>query len=113
MKKQANRECREIEEQKKDNKVILSMKNLIFKKRLVKKLTKRYMGPYIAEKMVSKNIVKLKLLVSIRIHLVVDISRVVRYRKLVKRQRVEKPKLVKVNEVEKWKVEKILNKRKV
>jgi len=41
--------------------------------------------------------VKLKLLASMRIHLVVNVGRVVRYRKLVKGQRVEEPKLVKIN----------------
>ena len=46
-----------------------------------------------------------------KIHLVVNTSKVVKYRKLVKRQKVEEPKLVKVNRVEEWKVEKILNKR--
>ena len=35
---------------------------------------------------------KLRLLVSIRIHLVVNISKIVRYIELVKRQRVEKLK---------------------
>ena len=39
-------------------------------------------------------------MVSMRIHLVVNISRVIRYRKPVKRQKVKKPKLVKVNGVE-------------
>ena len=39
-------------------------------------------------------------MVSMRIHLVVNISRVIRYREPVKRQKVEKPKLVKVNGVE-------------
>ena len=48
-----------------------------------------------------------------RIHLVVNVSQVIRYRKLVKRQRVEKSKLVKVNREEKWKVKKILNKQKI
>ena len=54
------------------------------------------------------NVVKLKLPISIRIHLVVNISRVVRYRELVKKQRVEK---LKVDKEEEWEVEKILNKR--
>ena len=36
-----------MEEWKKDNKVILSIKDLVFKKRLVKKLTKKYVGPYV------------------------------------------------------------------
>ena len=48
-----------------------------------------------------------------RIHPVVNISRVVRYRELVKRQNVEELKPVEVNRVEEWEVEKILNKRKV
>ncbi len=58
------------------------------------------MRPYIIEEIVSRNIVKLKLLVSMRIHLVVNISRVVRYREPVKRQKVEEPKPVKVDKVE-------------
>jgi len=37
----------------------------------------------------------------------------VRYKEQVKRQKVEKVKLVEVNEVKKWKIEKILNKRKI
>jgi len=47
-----------------------------------------------------------------RIYLVVNVNRVVIYRELMKEQKVEKPKLVEVNRVEEWKVEKILNKRK-
>ena len=39
IKRQADREQREIEKQKKDDKIILSTKNLVFKKILVKKLT--------------------------------------------------------------------------
>ena len=42
MKRQANSGQREREEWKKEDKVILSMKDLIFKERLVKKLIKRY-----------------------------------------------------------------------
>jgi len=41
--------------------------------------------PYMVEEVVSKNIVKLKLLASMRIYLVVNVSRVVKYRKPVKR----------------------------
>ena len=80
MKKQANRGRREIKDWKKDNKVMLSMRDLVFKERLVKKLTERYVEPYKIEEVILKNIVKLKLLTSIRIHLVINISRIVRYR---------------------------------
>ena len=47
-----------------------------------------------------------------RIHLVVNVSRVVKYKEPMKRQRVEEPKPVEVEEIEEWKVKKILNKRK-
>ena len=79
---------------------MLSMNNLVFKERPVKKLTERYIGPYVVDEVVSKNVVKLKLPVSMRIHPVVNISRVVRYREQVKGQRVEEPKLVEVDEAE-------------
>jgi len=92
---------------------MLSTKDLVFKKRSVRKLTERYVGPYMVEKVMSKNAVKLKLPASIRIHLIVNISKVMRYKKPVKRQRVEEPKLVEVDRVEKLEVEKILNKKKV
>jgi len=63
---------------------MLSTKGLVFKKKPAKKLTERNVRSYVVKKVVSKNMVKLKLLTSIRIHPVVNISRVVRYRKLVK-----------------------------
>ena len=57
--------------------------------------------------------VKLQLPTLIRIHLVVNVSQVVQYKEQVGGQKVEEVKLVKVEEVEKWKVKKILNKRKI
>jgi len=57
------------------------------------------MRSYIVKEIILKNVVKLKLLASIRIHPVVNFSRIIRYRKLVKGQRVEELKLVKVNRV--------------
>ena len=71
------------------------------------------MGLYMAEEVVSKNVVKLKLPTSIRIHLMVNISGVVRYREPIKEQKVEEPKPIEVDRVEKLEVEKILNKIKV
>jgi len=100
MKQQADRERREVETQKKGDKVMLSMKDLVFRERPTKKLIERYMGPYVIEEVVSKNMVKLRLLISMRIHLMVNVSRVVKYRKPGKRQKVENPKPVKVDGVE-------------
>jgi len=79
---------------------MLSTKDLVFKERPVKKLMERYVGPYEIEEIMSKNMVKLKLPVSMRIHPVVNISRVVRYKEPVKGQRVEEPKPVEVEGVE-------------
>ena len=50
--------------------------------------------------------IKLQLPTSMRLHPVVNVSQVVWCREQVGGQRVEKVKLVKINGVEKWKVEK-------
>ena len=63
---------------------MLSTKDLVFKKRPVKKLTERYVEPYEIKEVVSKNVVKLKLPASMRIYLVVNVSQVVRYKELEK-----------------------------
>ena len=56
---------------------MLSTKDLVFKERLTKKLVDQYMSSYI-NKVVSTNGVKLWLPTSMRIHLVVNVSWVVR-----------------------------------
>jgi len=56
---------------------MLSMKDLMFKEQLAKKLVDQYVGSYIINKVVSTNIVKLLLPTSMKIHPVVNISRVV------------------------------------
>ena len=63
---------------------MLNIKNWVFKKRPARKLPEQYIDSYIIEEVVSANIVKLKLPLSIINYLVVNISKVVRYRKLVK-----------------------------
>ena len=47
-----------------------------------------------------------------RIHLVVNMSQVVKYRELVNEQKVNKPELVEINKEEKQEIKKILNKQK-
>ena len=98
---QADKGRREVEIWRKRDKVMLSTKDLVFRERPTKKLIERYVGPYAIEEVVSKNAVKLRLPVSMKIYLMVNVSRIVRYKKLVKRQRVEEPKLVEVDGVEK------------
>jgi len=89
------------------------MKDLVFKERPTKKLTERYMGPYVIEEVVSTNAVKLRLPLSMRIHPVVNVSRIVQYKKQMKGQKKEEGKPIEVEGVEEWEVEKILNKKKI
>ena len=81
IKQQVDKGRREVEIWKKEDKVMLSTKDLVFRERPTKKLTERYVGPYVIEEMVSKNAVKLRLLTSMRIYPAVNISRIVRYKK--------------------------------
>jgi len=113
MKKYADRSRKETEKWKKGDRVLLSTKDLVFKERPVQKLTERYIGPYAIEEIVSTNAVKLRLPSLMRIHLVVNVSRIVWYKKQVKRQKKEEGKLIEVEGIEEWEVEKILNKRKI
>ena len=91
---------------------MLSTKDLMFKKRPVKKLVDWYVGPYTIDEVVSTNVVKLQLPTLMRIHPVVNVSWVVWYKKQVG-QKADEVKLVEVEGVKEWEVEKILNKRKV
>ena len=113
MKRYADRNRKEMEKWKKRDKILLSTKDLVFKERPTKKLMERYVRPYVIEKVVSMNAVKLRLPSSMRIHLVVNVSQIVRYKKQVKGQKKEEGKLVKVEGVKEWEVEKILNKKKI
>jgi len=113
MKRYTDRSRKETEDWKKRDRVLLSTKDLVFKKRPVRKLTERYVGPYMIEEVVSSNVVKLWLPTSMRIHPVVNISRIVQYKEQVKGQKKEEGKLVEVEGVEEWEVENILNKKKI
>ena len=83
MKKQADRSRKEAEEYKVGDKVLISMKDfsIELRKRVTKKLTEKYIGPYVVKKIVLENTVELVLLVSLRIHPVVNVSRIVKYKK--------------------------------
>ena len=113
MKRYMDRSRKETKDWKKGDRVLLSTKDLVLKERPVRKLMERYVGPYMIEEVVSLNAVKLGLPTSMRIHLVVNVSRIVRYKEQVKGQKKEEGKPVEVEGVEEWEVEKILNKRKI
>ena len=99
MKRYADRKRKETEEWKKEDRVMLSTKDLVFKERPVRKLVEQYVGPYEIEVVVSTNVVKLQLLSSMRIYLVVNVNRIVRYREQVKGQKKEEEKPIEVEEV--------------
>ena len=112
MKRYVDRGRKETEKWKKGDRVLLSTKDLVFKERPTKKLMERYVGLYVIEEVVSSNAVKLRLPSSMRIHLVVNISQIVRYKEQVKGQKKEEGKPVEAERIEEWEVEKILNKKK-
>ena len=80
--------------------MILSIKDLMFKERLKKKLVDKYASSYIIDRVVSINAIKLQVPTLMRIHLVVNISQVVRYREQMEEQKVKEVKPVEVDEVE-------------
>ena len=99
MKQYTDRSRRETEEWKKGDRVMLSTKNLVFKERPTQKLMERYVGPYMIEEVVLLNVVKLQLPSLMRIHLVVNVSQIVRYKEQVKVQKKEEGKPVEVEGV--------------
>ena len=113
MRKYADRKRSDVEEYKVGDLVMLSTKNLKYQivGRRTEKLTERFIGPYKIKKVVSSNTVELELPTTIKIHLVVNVSRIHRYMGQVERQRKEQLALVIIKGEEEWKVERILNKR--
>ena len=112
IRKYADRKREEVNEYKVGDLVMLSTKNLKYQmtRRRTEKLTERFVGPYKIKKIISMNVVELELLSTIKIHLVVNISRIHRYVGQVEEQRREQPTPVIIEREEKWEVEKILNK---
>ena len=81
IKKQADRSRKKAEEYRVGDKVLISTKDFSMElmKRATKKLTEKFIGPYVVRKIVSENVVELELLASLRIHLVVNVRRLVKY----------------------------------
>jgi len=78
MKKFVNRKHRERKEYRVEDLVLLSIKDLKWqiKRRRSEKLTECFVGPYKVKGIVSSNAIELELPKSIKIHLVVNVSRV-------------------------------------
>jgi len=94
--------------------VLLSTKDLKWQMigRRMDKLTERFVGPYRVKGIVSSNAIELDLPSSVRIHPVVNVSRIRRYRDQVKGQKVMPPPPVEIQGEMEYEIEKILSKRK-
>jgi len=115
MRKYADKKRLDIDEYKVGDLVMLSTKDLKYQmvRRRTEKLTERFVGPYRVKEIISLNAVKLELSSTVKIHPVVNVSRVRRYVGQVEGQRKEQPAPVIIEGEEEWEVERILNKRKV
>jgi len=93
MKKYANRHRGEVEEYKVGDLVLLSTKDLKYQmvSRRTEKLTERFVRPYKVKSIVLTNAIELELPSTIKIHLVVNVSRVQRYTSQVEGQKKEVP----------------------
>jgi len=115
MKKYADKKRLDVEKYKVGDLVMLSTKDLKYQMvgRRTEKLTERFVGPYKIKKIVSSNAVELELPSTVKIHPVVNISRIRRYIGQVEGQKKEQPLPVIIKREEEWEVERILNKRRV
>ena len=113
MKRQADRSRKEAEEYRVGDKVLISTKDFSAElmKRATKKLTEKFIGPYVVRKIVSENVVELELPASLRIHPVVNIRRLVKYREQVEGQRKIPLPPVKVASEKEYEVEEILDRQ--
>jgi len=91
---------------------MLSTKDLKYQMvgRRMEKLTERFVGPYKVKKIISLNVVESELPSTVKIHPVVNISRIHKYVGQVEGQKREQPVSVIIEGKEKREVERILNK---
>ena len=91
IKKYIDRKRAEVDDYKVEDLVMLSTKDLKYQmvRRRMKKLIERFVGPYKVKKIVSSNIVELELPSTVKIHLVVNVSRIHKYTGQVEGQKKE------------------------
>jgi len=113
MNKYTDRKRGEVDKYRVGDLVMLSTKDLKYQmaSRRTEKLTERFIGPYKVKKIISANAVELELPSTIRIHPVVNVSRICRYIGQVKGQKKEQLAPVIIEGEEEWEVKRILNKR--
>jgi len=99
IKKYTDRKRGEVDDYKVEDLVMLSTKDLKYQMvgRRTEKLMERFMGPYKVKKTILSNAVELELPDTIKIHLVVNVSRICRYVEQVEEQKREQPAPVIIN----------------
>jgi len=93
MKRYADRERGEVEEYRVGDLVLLSTKDLKYQMvgRHIEKFIEHFLEPYRVKAIISSNATELELPSTIKIHPVVNVSRVQRYKSQVEGQRKETP----------------------
>jgi len=114
IKKQVDQHRGEAEEYRAGDMVLLSTRDLKWQivGRRTDNLTERFMGPYKVKGIILSNAIESDLPSNIRIHPVVNVSRVHRYRNQVKGQKITPPPPVVIEGEMEYEVERILSKRK-
>ena len=104
MKRYTDRERGEVEEYRVGDLVLLSTKDLKYQmvRRHMDKFTEHFVGPYKVKAIISSNAIELDLPSTIRIHPVVNVSRVRWYKSQVEGQRKETPQPVVIEGEEEW-----------
>jgi len=93
MKKYTDKKREEVDNYKVEDLVMLSTKDLKYQmvERRTEKLMERFVGPYRIKKIILLNAVELELPSTVKIHSVVNVSRIQRYIGQVEGQRKEQP----------------------
>ena len=114
MRKYTDRKRSKPEKYRVDDWMFLSTKDLKFqiKGKYSEKLMERFVGPYKVKRIILTNMIELELPSTIKIHPVVNVSRVRIYKDQVEGQKKKQPLPVIIKGEEEYEVEKILNKRK-
>ena len=113
MKRQADRSRKEAEEYRVGDKVLISIKDFSMElmKRVTKKLTEKFIGPYVVRKIVLENMVELELPALLRVHPVVNMRRLVKYQEQVEGQKKIPPLPVDIDGEKEYEVEEILDRQ--
>ena len=113
MKRQADRSRKEVEKYRIGDKILISTKDFSMElmKRATKKLMEKFIGPYVVRKTVLENMVELELPALLRIHPVVNVRKIVKYREQVEGQKKIPPPPVKVDGEKEYEVEEILDRQ--